>query len=291
MSVLVGAMEGSMTMAAPLLFAALGETVVQRSGVVNVGLEGMILTGALAAVLGVWDTHNTLMGIVCAVTASSLFSLVFALFAVRLAANQVVVGVVINLMALGVTGTVSRQIFGRQQTFVAVAGLPHLLANQTILTPIAMVCVPATWWWLYRTRGGLNLRATGEQPQAAEASGVNVLTIRTLAVLFGGAMAGVAGACLTLGDVPTFQEGMSAGRGFIALAIVTSGRWNPIGCLAAALVFGVSEELEIQGQAMGLHVPHDILLAVPYAMTLVFLMYGSKFSSAPAALGLPYRRT
>jgi simple sugar transport system permease protein len=103
-------------------------------------------------------------------------------------------------------------------------------------------------------------------------------------------MAGLAGACLTLGDVPTFQEGMSAGRGFIALAIVTSGRWNAFGCLASALIFGISEELEIQGQAMGLHVPHDILLAVPYVMTLVILMYGGKSGKAPAALGIPYKR-
>jgi simple sugar transport system permease protein len=290
MSILIGAVEGTITMSAPLLLAALGETIVQRSGVVNVGLEGIILTGALAAVLGVWQTHNPVAGLVCAAVAAGLFSLVFALFAIRLAANQVVVGVVINLMALGITGTISRQVFGRQQTFVSVAGLPHLFANQTVLTPVALLCVPASWWWLYRTRSGLQLRAAGEQPQAAEAAGVNVLRLRTLAVVFGGIMAGIAGACLTIGDVPTFQEGMSAGRGFIALAIVTSGQWNPYGCLAASVIFGVSEELEIQGQAMGLHVPHDILLAVPYIMTLIILMSGSKFARAPAALGVPYRR-
>jgi simple sugar transport system permease protein len=290
MSILVGAVTGSITMSAPLLLAAVGETVVQRSGIVNVGIEGMILTGALAAVIGVWQTHNPAVGLLCAVVAAGLFALIFALFAVQLAANQIVVGVVINLLALGITGTVSRQVFGRQQTFVSVAGLPHLFANQSVLTPIALVSVPAVWWWLYRTRGGLQLRATGEQPQAAEAAGVNVLRLRTLAILFGGIMAGIAGACLTIGDVPTFQEGMSAGRGFIALAIVTAGRWNPFGCLAASLVFGVSEELELQGQAMGLHVPHDILLAVPYIMTLAILMSGSKFARAPAALCVPYRR-
>ncbi len=277
-------------MTVPLLFAALGETIVQRSGVINVGLEGMVLTGALAAVLGVWQTQSPTVGLLCAVITAGLFSLIFALFAVKLAANQVVVGVVINLMALGITGTISRQAFGRQQTFVAVAGLTHLFANQTILTPIALLCVPGAWWWMFRTRGGLELRAAGEQPQAAEAAGVNVLALRTRAILFGGIMAGIAGACLTLGDVPTFQEGMSAGRGFIALAIVTAGRWNPYGCLLASLVFGVSEELEIQGQAMGLHVPHDILLAAPYIMTLIILMSGSKFARAPAALCLPYRR-
>lgn len=290
MSVFIGAVEGTLTMTAPLLFAALGETVVQRSGVVNVGLEGMMLAGALAAVLASGQTHSPAAGIVCAAIAAGLLALVFALFAVRLAANQVVVGVVINLMALGITGTVSRIAFGRQQTFVTVPGLAHLFANQTILSFIALLSVPLTWWWLFRTRGGLQLRASGEQPFAAEASGVNVVNLRTFAVLFGGAMAGMAGACLTIGDVPTFQEGMSAGRGFIALAIVTAGRWSPYGCLAAALVFGVSEELEIQGQAMGLNVPHDILLAVPYVMTLVILMAGSRAARAPAALGVPFRK-
>ncbi len=288
MSILSAAIEGSITMAAPLLLASIGELVVQRSGVVNVGLEGLILTGALAAVLGTLNTHNPLIGVVCAAIAAGAVALLFALFAVRLAANQVVVGVVINLLTLGLTGTVSRAVFGAQSTFVSVEALPHLFANQTILTPLALTMVPAAWWLLNRTRSGLMIRAAGEQPAAADSSGISVLNLRTVAVLFGGVMAGIAGACLSVGDVPTFQEGMSAGRGFIALAIVTAGRWSAPGCLAAALVFGISEELEIQGQAMGLHIPHDILLAVPYVITLIILLSGSHSSKAPAALGIPY---
>ena len=288
MSVVSGAIEGSINMAAPLLLASLGELVVQRAGVVNVGLEGLILTGSLAAVLGTLHTHNPLIGVACAAIAAVVIALLFALFAVRLAANQVVVGVVVNLFALGLTGTVSRAVFGAQSTFVSVEALPHLFANQTVLTLIAFAMVPTVWWLLNKTRYGLIIRAAGEQPAAADSSGVNVLKLRTLAVLFGGAMAGIAGACLSVGDVPTFQEGMSAGRGFIALAIVTAGRWSAPGCLAAAIVFGVSEELEIQGQAMGLHIPHDILLAVPYIITLFILLSGSHSSKAPAALGNPY---
>jgi ABC-type uncharacterized transport system permease subunit len=267
MSVLAGAIEGSVTMAVPLLFAALGETVVQKSGVVNVGIEGLILTGALAAVLGAGQSHNPYIGLACAAITAGIFALLFALFAVRLAANQVVVGVVINLMALGITGTISRFAFGAQHTFVSVIGFEHGVGNQTLLTPVSALCVPAIWWWLHRTRWGLR------------------------AVLFGGVLAGVAGTCLTLGDTPTFQEGMSAGRGFIALAIVTAGRWSPYGCIAASLVFAVSEELEINGQAMGLNVPHDILLAAPYIMTLLILMFGGRAVKAPAALGLPFRRS
>lgn len=281
---------GSLTMATPLLLASIGETVVERSGVVNVGLEGMILSGALAAVLGTAYLHNPLIGVMCALLGGVLVATLFAQFAVRLCANQVVVGVVVNLMALGLTGTISRACFSNQHTFITVAALPHLIGDQTFLMPLALVLVPATWWWLYRTPAGLKLRACGEHPVAADAAGVNVLHVRNIAVAFGGALAGIAGACLTIGDVPTFQENMSAGRGFIALAIVTSGRWNPIGCLIAALIFGVSEEIEIQAQAMHLPVPHSLLLALPYLVTLLILASGSKSSQAPAALGIPYRR-
>ncbi|HLK55465.1 MAG TPA: ABC transporter permease [Chthonomonadaceae bacterium] len=290
MSVIGGAVLGTVTMATPLLLAALGENVVQKSGVVNVGLEGMMLTGALMAIIGTQWTNNPYLGVVVAAVAGAIIALLFGLFAVRLGANQVVVGVVVNLMALGLTGTLSRALYGKQQSFLTATPLPHLLWNQTLLTLLALVATPMLWWWLNRTRGGLELRACGEQPIAAEASGVPVLRVRLMAVLFGGMMAGIAGACLSVGDVPTFNEGMSAGRGFIALAIVTSGRWNPWGCLCAALIFGCMDQLGVQGQALGVNLPHDLLLALPYVVTLLILLSSSRFSQAPASLGRPYRR-
>jgi ABC-type uncharacterized transport system permease subunit len=302
MSVVGGALLGTISLATPLLLAALGEAVVQRSGVVNVGLEGMMLTGAFAAFVGtVLSVHlpghaagaaaNPYVGVAAAIVAGMLIALLFALFAVRLAANQVVVGVVVNLLALGLTGTLLRILPRTDGGFLNTQALPQILFNQTILTPIALFAVPAVWWWLFRTKRGLELRACGEQPIAAEAAGIPVMRRRTAAILFGGAMAGLAGAYLSVGDVPTFQEGMSAGRGFIALAIVTSGRWNPWGCLIAALVFGFADRLQIQGQALGLHIPHDLLLALPYVATLLILTFGSGWSLSPAALGRPYRRT
>jgi len=145
-------------------------------------------------------------------------------------------------------------------------------------------------WWLYRTRAGLELRACGEQPTAAEASGVSVPRTRLLAMLFGGLMAGVAGAFLSVGDGNTFVENMTDGRGFIALAIVTSGRWNPVGGLVAALVFGLAQALQFQGQALGLKLPYQIFVALPYLVTLCVLTLGSTRSLAPAALGRPYRK-
>jgi ABC-type uncharacterized transport system permease subunit len=302
MTVIGGALLGTLSLATPLLLAALGETVVQRAGVVNVGLEGMMLTGAFAAFVGtvfsvylpghaVGAAPNPYVGLLAAIVAGMLIALLFALFVVRLTANQVVVGVVVNLLALGLTGTLLRILPRTKGGFLNTQALPQIFYNQTILTPLALLAVPAVWWWLFRTRAGLELRACGEQPIASEAAGIPVMRRRTVAILFGGAMAGLAGAFLSVGDVPTFQEGMSAGRGFIALAIVTSGRWNPWGCLVAALIFGFTDRLQIQGQAIGLHIPHDLLLALPYVATLLILTFGSGWSLSPAALGHPYRRT
>ena len=302
MTVVGGALLGTLSLATPLLLAALGETVVQRSGVVNVGLEGMMLTGAFAAFVGTvlsvylpghtaGAAPNPYFGLVAAAVACMLLAWLFALFVVRLSANQVVVGVVINLLALGLTGTLLRVLPRTEGSFLHTQALPQIFYNQTLLTPLAVLAVPGVFWWLFRTRSGMELRACGEQPVAAEAAGIPVMRRRTAAVLFGGAMAGLAGAFLSIGDVPTFQEGMSAGRGFIALAIVTSGRWNPWGCLLAALVFGFTDRLQIQGQAIGLHIPHDLLLALPYIATLIILASGSSWSLSPAALGRPYRRT
>lgn len=302
MTVVGGALLGTLSLTTPLLLAALGETVVQRSGVVNVGLEGIMLVGAFAAFVGtVLSVHlpdhllgaapNPYFGLLVAVLAGMLIALLFALFVVKLAANQVVVGVVVNLLALGLTGTLLRTLPREEGAFLNTQALPQIFYNQTILTPIALLAVPLLWWWLFRTRRGLELRACGEQPVASEAAGIPVMRRRTVAILFGGAMAGLAGAFLSVGDVPTFQEGMSAGRGFIALAIVTSGRWNPWGCLIAALVFGFTDRLQMQGQAIGLHIPHDLLLALPYVATLLILAFGSGWSVSPASLGRPYRRT
>lgn len=290
MGVLTGVLNATLTMATPLLIAALGETVVQCAGVVNVGLEGMMLIGALAATLGAYGTHSAVIGLFVAGGAGMLTALLFAGFAVRLAANQVVVGVVVNLLAIGLTGTVYRARFGNTGTFLSTAALPHVIAGLDALTLAALAAVPVLWWWLERTRGGLELRACGEQAQAADAAGIAVGPLRTRALMFGGAMAGLAGAFLSVGENNTFVPLMTNGRGFIALAIVTSGRWNPWGCMAAAIVFGFADALQFQGQALSLNVPHDILLALPYVVTLAILMTGGRWKQAPAGLGRPFRK-
>ena len=318
--VVTGTIASTITLATPLLLAALGETVVQKAGVVNVGLEGIMLFGAFAATLAarplllplLGPTENPLLGVAAAAVVGIAVALLFALFAVKLAANQVVVGVVINLLAVGLTGTIYRAVFGETGSFISIKTLPLLtrlpdtltqhsggrgllgvlaaILRQNALCYVALAAVPLVWWWLNHTRGGLELRACGEQPVAADAAGVNVARVRTLALAYGGLMAGIAGACLSVGDVGTFKEEMTAGRGFIALAIVTSGRWHPAGCLIAAIVFGLAQALQFQLQAAGIRVSSQIFLALPYLVTLFILLTGSRLSQAPAALGRPYRK-
>lgn len=290
LTALFGTLSQTLTMATPLILASLGECVVQRAGVVNVGLEGMMLSGALAASLATLGTGSPWLGLGAGAAVGLLTALLFAGFAVRLAANQVVVGIVINLLAIGVTGTIYQTLIGRGSSGLSTASLPTLFWDQTALLPITVTAVPVTWWWLRRTRAGLRLRACGEQPLAAEAESVNVARVRTLALLFGGAMAGAAGAFLSVGSSNTFVPEMTEGRGFIALAIVTSGRWNAFGCLAAALIFGFADALQYRGQSLGIHVPKDILLALPYFATLAILVSGAAGGSGPASLGKPYRR-
>jgi len=290
MSAFQGTLEQTVILATPLLIASLGENVVQTSGVVNVGLEGMMLCGALGATIVTLDTHNPFFGLAAGAGCGAALALLFGVFTVWLAANQVVVGVVMNLLALGLTGTIYQAQFGQTGAMVQTESLPRVIGQQTVLLPLALILVPGVWWWLSRTRRGLELRACGEQPVAAEASGVNVRGTRIQAVLFGGIMAGIAGACLSIGNNNTFVPMMTDGRGFIALAIVTSGRWSPWGCLIASLIFGFTDALQFSGQALGIHIAKDLFLAFPYVATIVILSIGGKYAPAPHALGKPYRR-
>ncbi len=309
---LAGSLTGSAAKAAtPLIFAAAGEVLVQRSGVVNVGLEGILLSSAFAATITTYTTHSPWLGLCAAIITGALMAALFSAFTIYGAADQVVVGVVLNLFAMGATGTLFRLLFA---THAATTGeLPYMFHTIPVLTPFTLVAVAGAWYILFKTRAGLEIRACGEKPSAAAASGINVLKLRTYVTIFGGVLAGIGGAFLSIGQNNAFAENMSAGRGFIALAIVTAGRWNPIGCLIAALIFGLTDALQFQGQAIGMdhyyrlllshlhlltvarhfninHVPYNLFLAVPYVVTLVILMGSSKSTRAPASLGKPYVR-
>ncbi|MFN8642475.1 MAG: ABC transporter permease [Candidatus Binatia bacterium] len=301
---LLGALLAStIMMAVPLLLAALGELIAERAGVLNIGLEGMLLSGAFAAMVTTWISGSTALGIACALAVGAGLGLLLGLFVAAWDANQVVAGTALNLLAAGLTGVAYRAIFGVTGAALTVSGppplpLPGLAAlpvvgaffAQPLLGYAAFAAVPAVGWVLARTLAGLRLRMVGENPWAAETQGVAVRRVRVVALLLCGMLAAAGGAYLALAYANTFVEGMSAGRGFIALAIVIVGRRHPVGVLLAALGFGFATALQFHFQALGLAVPFQFFLVLPYVLTLLVLASRAGGATAPAALGQPYRR-
>ena len=285
----------ALALATPLLLAALGELISERAGVINIGVEGLMLTGAFAGFLGCWVTGSPLVGMAAAGAASMLLGLVFALWVVGLDADQVVAGAALNILALGVTGVAYRAVFGVTGAALTVTTFPPLAigGDNAWLAPfrqpapvyVALVLVPLVWVVLARTRLGLALRAVGEAPEAAASLGVPVAAIRIGALLVAALLAGAGGGYLSLAYSNTFVEGMSAGRGFIALAIVVFGRWRPLGILAGALLFGAASAGQFHLQAAGVAVSYHLLLMLPYVLTLAVLALASGTAAAPAALG------
>lgn len=287
-------LEAGIRTATPILIAATGETVSERAGVINIGLEGCIIAGAYAAFAAGAATATT--GYVAAASAGMAVGLLFVVFAVVLRRDQVVVGAALTMLGLGVTGALFR---GRDasdsvtiatETAVVVPGLSRIpvvgeaLFAQTMITYIAVALVPAVWWFLYRTHAGLAIRAIGDAPDAAEAAGVRARTMQALAVLSGSALGGLAGGTLVLAQAGTFAEGMSAGRGFLAIAVVALGRWRPAGVALASLVFGFAMALQYVVQALGWSIRYELVLIIPYALTLAALG-AFRRGEAPAALG------
>lgn len=295
-------LEATIRSATPLLLAALGETVVERSGVINVGLEGAIIVGCLAGLTAA-NALGPEAGLLVAGIAGIAIALIFAVVAIGLAADQIITGTAITMLGLGLTSTLYRVLYGdagaalstptlAPMSVPVLAQIPvvgRALFTQPLPTYVALLLVPIVWWWLYRTQAGLALRATGENPAAALASGIAPRRLQVMAVLFGGLCGGLAGGTLVLAQVGTFAEGMSAGRGFVAIAIVALGRWHPVGAMLAALLFGMASALQFLFQSLSLDVPYQIFLALPYVMTLVALAVSRGRYLAPAALGVRAR--
>jgi general nucleoside transport system permease protein len=282
----------------PLVLAALGEVLVERGGLINIGLEGAILAGAFGALVGA-TSGGVEAGYAGAVMGGALVAALFALFVVVLRANQIITGTALTLLSMGVTGTLYRAMFGSAGAalnvptsaalaipgFSALPVIGQALFVQPPITYLAYLLAPAIAWWLGHTHSGLALRAIGERPEAAEAAGVAVDRMRAIAVLVGGALGGLAGGTLVLAQAGTFVEGMSAGRGFIAIAIVVLGRWRPLGVVLGALVFGAASALQFAFQAMGWNAPYQLFLVAPYLLTLAALAGAVGRARAPAALG------
>jgi len=299
MLVLVGGfLAAAVRVATPLLLAATGETVTERSGVINLGIEGMMLAGALAAALGAtaWGPWT---GMLCAIAAGMLLAALFALLTVGARADQIITGTAITLAALGLTGTIYRWAYGVSGAGltiptldpIAVPGFAQIpllgpaIFEQPAPTYLALAALPVVWWALFRTRLGLALRATGEAAAMAGAAGVPTKLVRSGATIVGGGFAGLAGATLVLAEVGTFAEGMTAGRGYVAIAIVVLGRWHPAGVALGALLFGVATALQYLFQAVGLDAPYQLFLMLPYVLTLLALAGAVGRIRAPGDLG------
>jgi len=297
-------LNSTMSMATPIMLAALGELIVEESGIINVGIEGAMLAGAFFALAATYFSGSIALGLGAGMLAAVAIDAIFAMLVVNLAANQVVTGTALNILALGVTGVFYRKLFGETgKAFMVtpVAKIPlgplaripilgPVLFDQNALVYFTIILIPIFWYVISRTRYGLRLRAAGERPEAADALGLGVYRIRWEALIVAGALTGLAGAYLTLAYANTFVENISAGRGFVALSVVILGRWNPWGLAAASVLFGGAMALQFGLQALGTVVPYQLFLALPYALTLVVLAGVGGQAAAPSALGEPYRR-
>jgi len=291
-------LEGAVRTATPLGFAALGETVAERSGVINIGLEGAIIAGAFGGFVAA-GSGSVWLGFAGSMVAGILVAALFAIFAIRIRADQIITGTAISLLCLGLTATLYQQMYGATGAALSIPTmsameLPLLssiplfgraLFAQPAIAYLLYIMIPLVWWWMYRTYEGLALRATGEDPRAAVAAGIPARKFQTMSVLFGGAMGGIAGGVLVIAQAGSFAEGISAGRGFIAIAIVVLGRWHPLGVAAAALIFGAASALQYFFQALGWPVPYQLFLALPYVLTLFGLAGIAGRAVAPAGLG------
>ena len=297
-------LTSTMSMATPIMLAALGELIVEESGIINVGIEGAMLAGAFFALAATYFSGSIALGLGAGMLAAVAIDAIFAMLVVNLAANQVVTGTALNILALGVTGVFYRRLFGvtgKAFMVTPVAKIPlgplaripvlgPVLFDQNALVYFTFILIPIFWYLISRTRYGLRLRAAGERPEAADALGLGVYRIRWEALIVAGALTGLAGAYLTLAYANTFVENISAGRGFVALSVVILGRWNPWGLAAASVLFGAAMALQFGLQALGTVVPYQLFLALPYALTLVVLAGVGGQAAAPSALGEPYRR-
>jgi simple sugar transport system permease protein len=289
-------------MATPLLLASLGEIVSERSGVFNIGLEGMMLMGAFCGFLGLHVSGSLWFGLLAGIAGGVFLALISAYLSVTLGVDQIVSGIALNIFAVGFTSSFFRIIFGLTPPQVEASRMvplfPQFLQDIPLLGPVlfkqvplvyfAFALVPILWFVLFRTTIGLQIRSVGEYPLAADIAGVHVVALRYISVLLAGLFAGLGGAYLSLGPLNLFSDNMIAGRGFIALAVVIFGRLNPFGALGAALLFGATEALQLRLQAMGLDIPYQILLMLPYVVTVVALVGLIGKTRLPAALGVPY---
>jgi len=301
---ITGLLAAMMRMATPIIFGTLGEILCERAGVLNLGIEGIMLMGAMTGFLTTLTTGSLWLGVAAAALVGVLLSLFMAFLAVYLGLSQHVSGLGITLFSTGLAMFIYRLAVGSpvnpptvrpftQTAIPFLSGIPILgtaLFNQYVLVYIALLLVPLVWILLYRTSWGLAIRTVGENPFAADTVGIDVNLTRTLCLAAGGALMGVGGAFLTLAHQNMFLIDVVGGRGWIAVAMVIFGNWDPAKGMAGAMIFGFLDALQLRLQGLGFNIPFHLFLIIPYLMTVVALVGVSRRAAAPAGLLKPYRR-
>jgi simple sugar transport system permease protein len=300
-TVLVGILASGIRLATPYLYAAIGETFGQRSGVLNLGVEGQMLLGAFAAFYVTFLTGNRWLGVLTAVAVGAVMGLAMAFVTINLQAVQGISGIGFYLFGLGMSELLFHKLLGTVET---VSGFPpvdipvlsdipivgEIFFSQNILVYIAFALVPVAWFILNKTSLGLKIRSVGENPQAADSLGVSVSRVRYFTITLGGILSAVAGASLSVALLNVFQQNMTSGLGFIAVALVYFGGWRPVGVLLGALLFSMVNSLQLWVQVLGIPIPSDFAVMMPYVLTILALVVAVQRVRSPSALTKPFER-
>ncbi|MGD1992445.1 MAG: ABC transporter permease [Anaerolineae bacterium] len=300
-TVLIGILASGIRLATPYLYAAIGETFSQRSGVLNLGVEGQMLLGAFAAFYVAFTTGSLGLGLLVALIVGAVMGLAMAFVSVTLQAEQGISGIGFYLFGLGASDLLFQRLLGTVETvsgfppiyIPALSDIPVLgrvFFSQNILVYGAFALVPVAWFVLNKTTLGLKIRAVGENPQAADSLGVSVSRVRYLTVILGGVLSGMAGASLSIALLNVFQQNLTSGLGFIAVALVYFGGWRPLGVLVGALLFSMVNSLQLWVQVLGIPVPSDIAVMMPYVLTILALVVTVQRVRSPSALSKPFQR-
>ena len=299
--VIVGILTSAIRLATPYLFASIGETFSQLSGVLNLGVDGIMLMGAFAAFFVVLNTDNLWLGVLAALIVGLLMGLLMSVISVTLKAEQGISGIGLYMFGLGLSsllfkvtvGTV-KTVEGFQPIKIPVLGdipiIGEIFFNHNLMVYMAFLLVPVAWWVLEKTTWGLRIKAAGQNPAAADSLGVNVNRVRYMSVCLGAMLAGLAGASLSIALVNLFQENLTAGMGFIAVALVYFGGWKPKGILGGALLFSTVSAFQLWVQVLGVNIPSDVAVMLPYLLTIVALAFTMNRAQQPASLNAPFQR-
>jgi len=302
---LTGFLAAMFRMATPILITALGEMVTERSGIMNLGIEGIMIIGAFTGFTVSYQTGSLALGLLAGGLAGALLGLVMAVASVRYHANQIVAGLGIWILCQGASSFLNRRLFGITESRPAIAtfsaipipGLAQIpilgesLFNQNLIVYLTFILVPLCVLFFKRSSWGLNIDAVGENPRAADAAGLPVGRIRLAAAVFGGMMAGLGGAYLPLALYGLYTDDLSVGMGWMAIAVVVFGKWQPWGVVGGALIFGAANALQFRLQSMNFPLPYQFLLMMPFVVTLIIVILFVRGESGPSALTRPYRRT